>query len=150
MKNFIYIALVLSVCTSGCDLVKSKTKKQPAVIKPSLKKVDDLDLAKILLKPKKADIQVSRDPFEPLVKAKKKKAITRIKKLDNQEMQQYRFLGVARVDNEYVAYLKNGPVKGTYRKDDKVKDFTITEIGPDEVILFNGDQTITLKRGASK
>ncbi len=132
-------------------MFQAKSKKQPEVVKPKLKKVDDLNLAKLLLKPNKADIQVSRDPFEPLIKEEPKNTKVMVrKKPRTNEMRQYKFLGVAKVNNEYVAYLKNGAVKGTFRKDDKVKDYTITEIGPNQVTLSNGDQTVTLKRGASK
>lgn len=148
MKRLIYLAIIILMFT-GCDLVQKKTKKTNVVKKPTLEKVDDLNLAKIILKPEKSDISVTRDPFKPLIQEEEKQTVVR-NTIGNQELKRYKFLGVAKVNNEYVAYLKSGAVKGTFRKDDKLKDYTITEIGPDEVVLSNGDQTITLKRGTSK
>ncbi|MGE0268218.1 MAG: hypothetical protein AB7S78_07170 [Candidatus Omnitrophota bacterium] len=148
MKRLIYLAIIILMFT-GCDLVQKKSKKTTVVKKPTLDKVDDLNLAKIILKPERSDISVTRDPFKPLIQEEEKQTVVR-NTIGNQELKRYKFLGVAKVNNEYVAYLKSGAVKGTFRKDDKLKDYTITEIGPDEVVLSNGDQTITLKRGTSK
>lgn len=148
MKKLMTLAMIVLTIT-GCDLVEKKTKKTEMVKKPSLEKVDDLQLAKIILKPTRADINVTRDPFRPLIQEEEKQTVTR-NTIGNQDLKRYKFLGVAKVNDEYVAYLKNGATKGTFRKDDKLKDYTITEIGPDQVVLSNGDQTITLKRGTSK
>lgn len=148
MKRLIVLVLVGMMC-GGCDLVEKKTKKTEVVKKPSLQKVDDLQLAKIILKPERTEISVNRDPFRPLIQEEEKPAAVNTA-MANQELKRYKFLGVAKVNDEYVAYLKNGAVKGTFRKDDKLKDYTITEIGPDQVVLSNGNQTITLKRGTTK
>lgn len=148
MRRLITLAMIVLIFT-GCDLVEKKTKKTETVKKPSLEKVDDLQLAKLILKPTRAEINVTRDPFRPLIQEEEKQTLVR-NTIGNQDLKRYKFLGVAKVNDEYVAYLKNGAVKGTFRKDDKLKDYTITDIGPDQVVLSNGDQTITLKRGTSK
>ena len=149
MKKIAVIILAVAVC-SGCDLVKVKKQPKPVVTKPSLEKIDDDRLAKLILKPKKAAIDVNRDPFRPLIQEEKRVPVFAGIPQHGQDLKRFKFLGVFKENDEYVAFLKNGKKKGTYRKDDKVKDFTITKIGPNEVILTNGEQTVTLKRGESK
>ena len=67
--------------------------------------------------------------------------------MNTKEIKEFSFLGTAKVDGEYVAYLKNGNIRGTYRKDDQLKDYTIKQIDPSKVVLTNGAQIVTLKRG---
>ena len=150
MKRLLITILLCLMC-AGCDLVDSMSSKpQKAAVKPALEKIDDTQLAKVILKPKKASIDVNRDPFMPLIVEEKKTPIFAGIPRQGQDLQRFKFLGVFKENDEYVAFLKSGQKKGTYRKDDKLKDFTVTKIGPDEVILTNGEQTVTLKRGESK
>ena len=149
MKKLIYIFLVTGIC-SGCDLVNVKPEPKPLVTRPTIDKIEDEGLAKLILKPKKVAIDVTRDPFRPLIQEEKRNPVFAEIPQHGQDLKRFKFLGVFKENDEYVAFLKNGKKKGTYRKDDKVKDFTITKIGPNEVILTNGEQTVTLKRGESK
>lgn len=149
MKRLIALCLVTVIC-AGCDLADFTPKSKKVVVKPTLEKIDDTQLAKLILKPEKAAIDVNRDPFQPLIQEEKKASVFAGIPPQGQDLQRFKFLGVFKENDEYVAFLKNGQDKGTYRKDDKLKDFTVTKIGPDEVILTNGEQTVTLKRGESK
>lgn len=149
MKKVVLLLLIAGLL-SGCDLVNVKPKPEPVVTKPSLDKIEDDRLAKLILKPKKVAINVNRDPFQPLIQEEKRVPVFAGIPQHGQDLKRFKFLGVFKENDEYVAFLKNGQKKGTYRKDDKVKDFTITKIGPNEVILTNGEQTVTLKRGESK
>ncbi|MBZ0166686.1 MAG: hypothetical protein K8I00_07745 [Candidatus Omnitrophica bacterium] len=149
MKKLLLIIMAVLI-SGGCDLVDIKPDRKKAVVKPALEKIDDTQLAKIILKPNKAAINVNRDPFLPLIQEEKKAPLRQVRTDLNQDLKRFRFLGVFKENDEYVAFLKSGQDKGTYRKDDKVKDFTITKIGPEEVILTNGEQTVTLKRGESR
>lgn len=148
MRKLLLIIMVVLI-SGGCDLVGIKPDRKKAVVKPALEKIDDTKLAKIILKPEKAAINVNRDPFLPLIQ-EEKAPVRQVRTDLNQDLKRFRFLGVFKENDEYVAFLKSGQDKGTYRKDDKVKDFTITKIGPEEVILTNGEQTVTLKRGESR
>ncbi|MCA9394386.1 MAG: hypothetical protein KC900_09305 [Candidatus Omnitrophica bacterium] len=144
------LTMMTVLLAAGCDLAGFKTEAKPVVAKPVLEKIDDEQLAKLILKPKKAAIDVTRDPFEPLIQEERKSPVFAGIPQQGQDLKRFKFLGVFKENDEYVAFLKSGQDKGTYRKDDKLKDFTITKIGPDEVILTNGEQTVTLKRGEAK
>ncbi|MBP9853625.1 MAG: hypothetical protein KBD53_02020 [Candidatus Omnitrophica bacterium] len=140
MKHLIYLIIIL-VCFSGC----SSKKKEVVVSEPVVEKVEDLQLAKIILKPEKPEISVTRDPFKPLIELNKGPAALVLN--IGEQLERYKFMGVTKSDDEYVAFIKDGAKRGTYRKNDMLNEFKIVDIGPQEVLLLNGEKTFTLKRG---
>jgi len=153
MKTKLLIIMMFAVAVGGCDQIDSlvlKTTKSKRDVKKVEKKIESADLAKIILKPKKRKMTVQKDPFKPILyqshhsTAKKKSR----KFHDASSIKDFKFVGVVKVNNEYLALLKKGNERGIFRKNDKVKNFTVTRIKDDRVILSNGIQTITLKRGS--
>ncbi len=140
MKRWIYLVIAI-FCFSACS---SGNKNKNAVSEPVVEKVEDLQLAKIILKPEKPEIKVTRDPFKPLMEGKGSAAVV----LNiGEQLERYKFMGVTKSDDEYVAFIKDGAKRGTYRKNDMLNEFKIVDIGPQEVLLLNGEKTFTLKRG---
>ena len=151
MRKIIFAIAVVVFSLSGCSKVREsklhpQKKEQPQA--PLIEKIDSEDLAKLILKPKRAKLDVSRDPFRPLrggdgyARAFGPGAVN-----DTTEIQGYQFMGVARLNDDFVAFLKGDKKRGTFRKDDMIKDYTIKEIREDRIVLSNGVQTVTLKRG---
>jgi hypothetical protein len=150
MKEIVIVMAVFVFAFSGCSKVReakvrSQKKEQQA---PLIEKIDSEELAKLILKPKRAKLDVSRDPFRPLKGAEGyARAFGPGAVHDTTEIQGYQFVGVARLNNDFVAFLKGDKKKGTFRKDDMIKDYTIKDIQEDRIVLSNGVQTVTLKRG---
>ena len=146
-RNILITILILSLMGVGCNRVaKIMPLKKEAPAAPAVKKVESLELAKLILKPKKVEIDVSKDPFKPLIN-KEKEPLNSMEVYNPEDLQ---FLGVVRVGEEYSALLKNEIQKGVFRIDDKIKDYTIVNIEETSVVLSNGNKTITLKRGEAK
>ncbi|MBU0468264.1 MAG: hypothetical protein KKF78_00385 [Candidatus Omnitrophica bacterium] len=134
---------------AGCEQTK---KVKPVIIEDTRKtarsseSVNNLELAKLILKPKREELSITKDPFKPL----NQKAYS-ISKMDSpmntSDVKSFRFLGVSKDNGEYVAFLKNGSERGAFRLQDKLSGYTIKKIQNDTVILSNGSQIIKLKRG---
>lgn len=145
--------LVMSLClvSSGCkEFANSwpgrKPKKVAKTVEP--KKADDINLSKIILKPKREKPNVSRDPFAPLL-GQDSAANPRLTK-DVDELQGLEYLGVIKNQDEFSALLKFESKRMVKKIDDEIKGYRIVEMNPEELILTNGIKTKTVKRGAEK
>ncbi len=154
------ITLLIYMCVtvfslSGCDEIiaawpykgMNADQEQKA---PEIEKIKSPELAKIILKSETTKIDVSRDPFKPLIEKDtevKEIVVLNTEYLDIYDVSKLKFLGVAKIDDEYRALLKMDNKKGIYKIKDKIKHFTIVSIETDKVILNNGKKLITLKRG---
>jgi len=146
-RKFIIVIILFSISFGGCEQAKKlASNKGRKEVKPKAEQVESPELAKLILKPSRDRLNVSRDPFKPL-NWEEYSSEPIAKDIDTYEMMGFRFLGVARVAGHYVAFLKSSIERGTYKIDDVINDFTIKNILSDRVILSNGEQTITLKRG---
>lgn len=54
------------------------------------------------------------------------------------------------IEDEFRALIMSPTGRGVYRLGEKIEDYEINEITAEQVILSNGVQTVTLKRGDSK
>jgi hypothetical protein len=152
-KSYIFIFLMIALffltgCGNGSTL---SSKGREENVKDAIAVVDNLELAKSILKPKKSDLDVSRDPFKPLVvKTTEKKVdaviVPEVPDIDVMSIESMKYLGRVRSDDENAAFLKSNKDKGLYRVDDRIKDFVVREILDDKVIFSNGKREITLRR----
>lgn len=109
---------------------------------------DDVELAKIILTPKQYELHVSRDPFEPLIRPQTKGAVPFQKGDEGVGMPvDVKFFGVVKTDQGYAALLKSPEEKGVYRIGDMMKDFLISDIQMDYLVITYKEKTYTLKRG---
>lgn len=152
-KPYIFIFLIIALflltgCSNGGTL---SSKGRAETVTDAVVVVDNLELAKSILKPKKSDLDVSRDPFKPLVvktTEMKVDAVTvpEVPDIDVMSIESMKYLGRVRSDDENAAFLKSNKDKGLYRVDDRIKDFVVREILDDKVIFSNGKREITLRR----
>lgn len=149
-RDILILVLVLGLC--GCDQLVAPFRKKPAPPKPVVPIVQDEDLAKLILKPVKKDLVLNTDPFKPLFNAgsgKKKGAAVADSDAEAYapSLGKVNFLGVTVVEGEYVALIVSDKAKGAFRVDDYIKDFKVESIQSNRVVLSNGSQLLTLKRG---
>lgn len=111
--------------------------------------IESPQLAKIILKPVREEYDLKRDPFAPLSASSRSSYIGQ-NKMDTHGVSDMKLLGVAKINEEFIAYLKGNTSKGTYRINDKINDYTIMEINNEKVVLNNGAQIVILKRGVEK
>lgn len=147
------IFALLVFVTSGCDVVKSFQKiEQESVLAdetPQLVElIDDEMLAKLIIKPKKFELNVTRDPFKPLEKFLHSKEdaaeLTPDEIIDGME-----YLGVVKINSHYSAFLKTKNAKGVFNISDRVNQMEITDIQENYVLLKKGNKTYHIKRGGS-
>lgn len=150
----LFLILVLTIAAGGCDGFSAKKKHAPASTSGPADAavssyVEDVELAKIILRPKRHNLSVKRDPFEPLIKPKEM--------LDTMPIDQQReedvlrgleYLGLVRVGEKNSVLLKTEKGKGVYRINDKVGQLTIAEIHEDHIVFEKNDRNFKLKRGA--
>ena len=160
MKKLGFIVLLIAAVglSAGCqDFKKASAKlkifKEPAKEeeKPLVEFVENADLAKVILKPERKPLTISRDPFKPLIT----KEMAAAGDLDNkiiptgqeQALEDVVLIGVVKLGEESRAYFKTGDKTGVFKIQDKIRGFTIEEINIDSVVLKSGDRKIVKKRG---
>lgn len=147
MKKILFIVLSLGVLGYGCDKIAKLTvveEQKPVEAVVLVPRVNSPQLAKLILKPQRTKLDVSKDPFKPLYVETSSTGSSDAVRIGASDIV---FLGVIKSDNQYLALLKSNAKKGIYRINDKIASFTIEAIQNDKVILNDGIQTITLKRG---
>lgn len=146
---FIAIGLMLLAILLGCDGQQfgaaQKTERAATAKVMAIPSVDDFELAKMLLKPRKYDLDVSRDPFKPLMVETVNQSPVE-PDLDVVNIESMKYFGVVRLNNENAAFLKSNVSRGIYRVNDEINGFTVTQISDEEVVFSNGKRTITLRR----
>jgi len=152
MKRVLIVFLIAGGFVSGgCEKIVQQFfphKKQPeATLKPAIQRIENPELAKLILKPQRPKLDVSRDPFQPLVSSDQ---MLWVQGDGEYALGEWKFIGMVRMDDEFWAYLRSDTQKGTFKVNDKIKDYTIEEIQKDRVVFNNGEKTITLKRGMTK
>lgn len=144
MKIFLGVFIVTALAgLSGCQKVKPARKPE----QPVVKMVEDVELAKLILRPESGKLDVSRDPFKPLDYSQQSGPVVR---QTDDLIKQVELLGVTKVNNEFRALLKTASERRVCQINDVVTGYTIKEIMDDRVILSDGTRTITLKRGGQK
>lgn len=158
-NKIILPVLLVSFACSGCDayinffkMMKNKQRrKEQQVLEqqtPALPPVENVDLAKMLLKPKRQRIYVNRDPFKPLFVGVKTEAKDEKKEELSIEaiLNQLDFMGVVKMGDRFTALIRNEKGKNVYIAGDKINELTIVEIKEDHIILKKGDKNYTLNR----
>lgn len=157
MKNLIWIHMMCaSLVLTGCDQInalthrKAKDQKSPVVAAVTANaQVDDVQLAKIILKPKRHKLSVTRDPFEPLIKPKNSdgtvQSVEEIQQADTLKGMHY--LGMVKVGNDISALIKTEHAKDVYKVNDEVNLLKIKTIEEDSITFSKEGKTFKLKRG---
>ncbi len=161
MMNLIRLFIICALVTlTGCDQLsgmtnfKSKKHQQnTAAVNPNAvsaaSPIEDVQLAQIILKPKRHKLTITRDPFEPLIKSKGSdgigRSIEQLKEADALKGMQY--LGMVKVGEDTSALIKTQDKKEVYKVNDQVNHLTITAIEEDVITFTQGSKTFKLKRG---
>ncbi len=146
-KSFLVITIItLFFLIQGCDRLPFK-KKEPPAPKAEIKRIENTELAKVILKPQREKLNLDRDPFKPITSSASAVGYT---PTGETELKNVKILGVTKINDEFRALLNVNDKKGVYKVDDMVDQYKITEIMKDQIMLSNGSQTITLKRGSSR
>lgn len=147
MKNLheLRMAVILAVMMGFPAVVSSAEKKSGADEEIAVPE----QLPQIIRRPKQYKVPVLRDPFEPLVKTEPPaviaKAVEEERQLDVFKGMEY--AGVIKWGDAYSAYLRTESGKGVYQVNDRVGDWTITDISEGIVTFKNGEKTYQLQRG---
>ncbi len=160
-KITLLLTIMMIISLAGCDkpnaiesMFKNGSQKQqtvaenvPAVSPTAI--VQDVQLAKIILKPERHKLSVTRDPFEPLIKPKNFDAtansVEQLQEMD--ALKGMEFLGLMKVGDIYSALIKTEKTKGVYKVNDQVNQLTITAIEEKSITFTKGSKTFKLKRG---
>ncbi len=136
---------------NGCDRITFMADdKKPAEDTITVTPVDDPQLAKLILKPNQRAIEIPRDPFKPIY-------VTPGKAADAKKIEPIRttfsdiyFIGMVKMDDQAIALLKSGDKKIMLKLNEQYKGFILKEIDSVHAVFSNGENQITLKRGAKK
>ena len=157
-KIFVIPMLIM---LTGCDVVKnlalgrSPFAKKPAPVpveKPLITYMDSADLAKIILKPERKPLTISRDPFKPLIdkpvefNPNDPNSPTTIE--DN--LEDVHWVGVVKLGDELRVYLKTQEKTGVFKVGDTIRSYTITHIDIHEVIFKSEKNEVVKKREVLK
>lgn len=146
MKALSFFILAFCLTLAGCLGFPgvSPIVKNPPQEDETLVVVQSPELAKMILRPKKGPIDVSRDPFHPLMDNIKLNDCFSIS-VDN--LTDVCFLGTVKVNGKFSALVADSKGKDVYQLQSRIRNYTITSIEEDEITLTNGDNNIKIKRG---
>ncbi len=154
MKNTAFAPLLfifLIVTAIGCDRIAfisdgKKTTDDTITVTP----VEDPQLAKLILKPNLKSIEIPRDPFKPIY-------ISSVARVDTKKIEPIRttfsdvyFVGMIKMDTAAIALLKVSEKKVMLKLNEQYRGFIVKEIDNSHIVFSNGENQITLKRGAKK
>lgn len=149
MKNLTRILIVslVTLTTALPEISLAQTRKADNADLDEL--VAPEKLPEIIGRPKQEKITVSRDPFAPLIKtqppAEVAKAAEEERRMDVFKGMEY--AGVIKWGERYSAYIRTDSGKEVYQINDRVGDWTITDISEQIITFKNGDNTYQLQRG---
>ncbi|MDD5449490.1 MAG: hypothetical protein PHO42_02705 [Candidatus Omnitrophica bacterium] len=109
-----------------------------------LKKVENVDLAKAILKPKPYQVALPRDPFKPLYG---KSSLLPLEEQETETMPDFKVVGIMSKEGAPLAILETPPKGNTVllREGTKIEKYTVKKIEPKKVILEKGDKTFILQ-----
>ena len=149
MKRLSFI-LILCLATTGCNqaekVLSARKKKKDTMQADTMPKVNNSDLAKIILTREKVKLDISRDPFTP-IRQSSGSSDAQETSWGTEDVRNFKFKGVSKIGDQYIAFLQNGSKKGAFRLQDTIGEYVIKKIDADSVVLSNGVQEVTLKRG---
>ena len=145
------MGLILATGVWGCDYLKNNKimnkKANPTESEDILKKIESPVLAKLILKPARYKIDISKDPFEPLIQEDDTPVIVDMKTERIINPDDYKFIGIVKINGEPLVLLNVKEKRAIYKLNDEVDSFVISNISNEEVILKNGKKILILKRG---
>ena len=163
-KNWmIYLVIPSIIFLAGCDALKNMALGKPPFEKKtaapapekSFEYIQSPELAKVILKPQRKPLTISRDPFKPLITKemvnqnqedmdKKLSSLTTLQ----DTLDDVILIGVVKFENQFRAYLKTDSKTGIYKPRDKVRNYVIQEINYDRIVFKFGNNEIIKKREA--
>lgn len=126
--------------------LKSKQKVEAAAETPTLTDatIKDVELAKIILKPKRHELSGTNDPFKPLLTGLDSSADDQI---GADVLKDIQYLGSIKMGDQISALLKVRDDKGVYKVNDQIKQWVISEIDQEYVLLKKDSVVLKLIRG---
>jgi type II secretory pathway component PulC len=156
MKRVLVISIMCALVfmTSGCKIAQKcllKIKPVSAQEKPgsAIKKVESVDLAESILKPRPYQFTLPRDPFKPLFG--KLSLLSPQEERDQEKPPQFKVMGILIKEGAPLALLEV-PSEGTLllREGGKIGKYTVKKIEPKQVIFEKGDKSFILQIGEEK
>ncbi|MFP4472644.1 MAG: hypothetical protein ACLFPX_02065 [Candidatus Omnitrophota bacterium] len=146
-RKFIFMMIV--VLFAGCGYMDAG-EDRPAALEQEdqrvVERIEDPRLAKLILTPKEYRVDISRDPFKPLISREKNME----KKSDPQSeaIERMEYLGSVQFGDDVQALLKSQTQTGVYRSGDVIGPYTIDSIKVDEIRFSHRDsgEAVVLKR----
>ncbi len=135
------ILLGVIILTAGCRF-DSGMLIEPNKRESNTNRIDNPQLAKLILTPKRERLRVARDPFKPLVMKSGKSVTVAAPKVE----MKVQYLGTLKVSDQNKALLRVNGKKGFYVTGDKIQGYTINNIDTDQLILTQDDQKLKIKR----
>ncbi|MBL8013893.1 MAG: hypothetical protein JNN05_08605 [Candidatus Omnitrophica bacterium] len=155
------MTVILMTALSGCNVSDLSRifnfnfhKKEPVVETAPVvedKNVKDVELAKVILKPKHLSLKVTRDPFAPLLVGSNENAVVPADvPLNEQILKDLQFLGLINMGDQPFALISVENVSKVYKVGDMIKSLSVAEIHADHIVLQKDNKTIKLNRGDKK
>ena len=150
------LIIILAGCSQAKNLKDFFEKKSAGIMDKKqeaeesvLVKIEDLDLAKIILKPEMEKRVISRDPFKPIITKPGRIIVeTPLNVADEEFVRNLTVLGVVKVGEEYSVLLRTAEKTSVFQKYDMIHQYTIQEIDKDHIVLRNRDnRVVVVKRG---
>ena len=145
----VFFILILTFLTLGFSTLKCLAQEP----RPLVALIENLDMAKNILKPLNHQLMVTRDPFKPIIVAPKPLSQLNLKKKKIKKpedlLKDVELQGVVRLESECRASIMVGPLSRIVNVGDKIRKYTITKIDLGFMVLSNGKRVITIKRGLS-
>lgn len=143
MKKILVLILLASVVflNSGCKQIK-KPFVQPREKEPTVKPVESIELAEVLLKPRPQRITLSADPFMPLVGDL---SLVGTEEIELTSDAQLKVVGILSRHEEPLALLEIPTGMAVLRQGDKIGKYQVKKIEPQKVILEKEGQISVLK-----
>lgn len=111
-------------------------------------KPEDNPLEKIMLERIRQPLDVSHDPFVPLIIPKEAEVQFTPVELEEQDpLMGMRYIGLVKLGDAYSVLLHTESGKGVYQVNDQIKDLTIAAIDESSITFKKGSQVLTLQRG---
>lgn len=135
----------------GCDRIAFiSDTKQSAENTMTVTPVDDPQLAKLILKPNIKSIEIPRDPFKPIYTTSPHRVDTKKIEPIRTTFSDVYFIGMVRMDNQAIALVKVNEKKVMLKLNEQYRGFIVKDINNANIVFSNGENQITLKRGAKK
>lgn len=132
---------------SGCKQIKKALLITPQEEKPTVKPVENLELAQAIVWPKPYQFSLPRDPFRPLLG---KLTLPFEENLEINAESQIKVVGILVKKEKALTLLEVLGVTGIFREGDKIGEYTLKKIEPKKVILEKENKISVLEIGVEK